>query len=56
MNRHAKVKVIMEITTEHNLNYSTMVFLLAVTTDKGLTKLVKQLQERFPKKNLVDTK
>lgn len=54
MNRHEKVKIIYDITKENNLNLSTITFLLAVTTDKGLTKLVKEFQERFPKKDLVE--
>ena len=51
MNRQTKVNIIFKIAKENNLNIGTVTFLLAVTTDKGLTKLVKEFQEKFPKKD-----
>ena len=46
MNRHEKVKIIFDITKANDWNLSTVVFLVAVTNDKGLTKLVKEFQEK----------
>ena len=46
MNRHEKVKIIFDITKKRGWNLNTVVFLVAVTTDIGLTKLVKQFQEK----------
>lgn len=47
MDRHAKVKILMDITKENNLNQTTLLFLLSVTNDKALTKLVKEFTEKF---------
>ncbi len=50
MVRSDKTKIIYDIVNDNNLNMTTMMYLLALTTDKGLTKLVKELQEKYPKK------
>ena len=53
MNRFDKVKIIFDITKKNDWNINTVVFLVAVTTDIGLTKLVKEFQEKDCKKDLV---
>lgn len=47
-NRGKKVKIVMDICDANKLNKGTMTVLLALTSDKGLTKLIAELRENFP--------
>lgn len=44
MKRQRVVQEIFQITKDKNLNMSTMVFLVAMTSDKGVSKLLAQLK------------
>ena len=46
--RFDKIKEVYQITEQQNFNKSTMVLLLATMTDKGLTKFLKELKEKYP--------
>lgn len=50
LNRHQKFKEIMEIAKVKNLNQTTLVFLIATLTDKGLTKFHREMKEKNEEK------
>lgn len=50
LNRHQKLKEIMDIATEKNLNKTTLIFLIATMSDKGLTKFHKEIKEKHEEK------
>lgn len=45
MKREERVQKILTIAKEKKLNISTLVFLLAMTPDKGLSKIQKQVED-----------
>lgn len=49
-NRHQKIKELMDIATEKNLNKTTLFFLIATLTDKGLTKFHREMIEKNEQK------
>ncbi len=51
MDRIAKVKIVMDIAKEYNMNMTTVMFMLAVSNDKALTKVVKEFQEKVAQVN-----
>ena len=50
MTRQEKVQEIYKIAKKNGTNLSTLTFLMAMTSDKGVTKFLKEFKEKFAKK------
>jgi hypothetical protein len=50
--RMQSIKEINQIAEENGLNKGTLVMLFALTSDKGMTKLLEDLRRNYPKKKV----
>jgi len=48
--RQQSIKEINKIADENSLDKGTLLLLFALTSDKGMTKLVEDFRKQFPKK------